>query len=430
MSAKVIGIAVILAVVALILLNSGRISNKLIPDVLRKDTAKPSSSPNDLLAMCPTYSYTTDKIELAETRTVSGYTVEFYRNKAYTCARKGYHTFVIAYPQNFSQNSQHSLWIRMHGGSVGAYDQNGNYLPERFCSSPNAPCWIDEESISLLGNFLKETGLAAQVRKENSFRFLVPSMCDHDLYAGIGAVEDKYNPNIDANGNKPRADGMLALRSAIDFTTQKYPSSHVFAHGTSAGSVGAGLLAITLSCEDKNLSGAVMDSGVLSTLTDSLVDAGCSDTSPYVSGLVKTKLLGSSEQDTNGFFLESAIKDNKFKTPLFDFYSKGDNNSSCPGKNFASVKDSTGKTYSGTGAQLVNKKLTEAIEEFGKQTNSTFREVCADSQQNKEACSMHIPTTRSKQITGGDLSRGGEDYNLVIMDWVKERLKDPLPNLW
>lgn len=97
------------------------------------------------------------------------------------------------------------------------------------------------------------------------FRFLVPSMCDHDLYLGLGDVPEPYNPNIDANGQRPRADGFLALRSALEYTRTRYATTHIFIHGTSAGSVGALNLASILSLEGQSVSGVIADSGAVAT---------------------------------------------------------------------------------------------------------------------------------------------------------------------
>ncbi len=396
----------------------------------RNNTTPVIYSKEDLLAMCPKYSYTTDKIELVEQKDVQGYHLEFYRNKAYTCSRTGYHTFVIAYPKNFSSTDKKPLWIRMHGGAAGAYAPNGNYLPSKYCSGPNQPCWIDEESFNGLSSYLQESGLVANVESQGNFRFLVPSMCDHDVYSGIGDHPEQYNPNIDANGQKPRADGMLALRSALDYATHRYHTDHVFAHGTSAGSVGAGSLATALSCENKNISGAILDSGITTKINMPLVEADCGELSAYEVSLIIAKVAGGENKGFVPFYMEDEIRSGFLKTPIFNFWSSRDKQYACKGKDFITIKNpENGQTVSGSGSQVKYTLVDEAIDQVGKNTGSTYREICADPAKNANTCSMHVATTRSKQKTGGDLSRGGEDYNQIIMEWVNQRLIDPSPHL-
>ena len=155
----------------------------------------------------PPYSYTTAQIVLERTVHVRGYTLEWYRNRAYTCSRSGYYTFLIAYPDGLPRSTPYALWVRLHGGGLGAYGPDGTYLPTTYCSGKGSPCYLDEESLEALATHLQEEGLVHDVAMQGGFRFLVPSMCDHDLYLGLGDVEEPYNPNIDANGRRPRADG-------------------------------------------------------------------------------------------------------------------------------------------------------------------------------------------------------------------------------
>lgn len=63
-------------------------------------------SPTSVL---PSYAYTTDQIVLKRRVSVEGYTLEWHQNKAYTCSRRGYHTFLIAYPSEVSPATPQAL---------------------------------------------------------------------------------------------------------------------------------------------------------------------------------------------------------------------------------------------------------------------------------------------------------------------------------
>ncbi|MCP4567714.1 MAG: hypothetical protein GY841_09055 [FCB group bacterium] len=81
-------------------------------------------------------------------------------------------------------------------------------------------------------------------------------MCDHDLYSGLGTPY----PN---NPNGGEVNGLQATMAAIDFTVANYPTTHVFAHGTSAGSVGVFSVASSFATEGSPLTGIVADSYII-----------------------------------------------------------------------------------------------------------------------------------------------------------------------
>ena len=83
---------------------------------------------------------------------------------------------------------------------------------------------------------------------------VVVSMCDHDQYSGLGTPYPN-NPNPGAEVN-----GMQATKSAVEYTVANYPTTEVFAHGTSAGSVGAYNLAMSFAAQDIHFTGVVADS--------------------------------------------------------------------------------------------------------------------------------------------------------------------------
>ncbi|HXF86610.1 MAG TPA: hypothetical protein VNK49_14610 [Anaerolineales bacterium] len=383
------------------------------------------------LPTLPPYSFTTTQIVLEKTVQIQGYTLEYYRNKAYTCARKGYYTFLIVYPSNVSSQTPQALWIDLHGGGLGVYGPDGTYLPTAYCAGPGTPCFLDEETMESLAQRFTQNGLMRKVREEGGFRFLVHSMCDHDLYMGMGDVEEPYNPNIDANGKRPRADGFLALRSALEFTRKKYPTTHIFAYGTSAGSVGVLNLASILALEGKGISGVIADSGATSDLSDPLSQAGCAtkydpQMLEYFRGKmgIVTVLRLSPDRIINAGLM---------KTPIYAFFNTHDQVYDCPPDDEVTITDAEGRTYTGSGAQLAYRRLIDAINAASPayQAVSRVHEVCVGKAANDSnlPCSTHIPTFFDAADLGGDKYHNGEDYNEVIMNWVRERLKDPLPAL-
>jgi hypothetical protein len=80
-------------------------------------------------------------------------------------------------------------------------------------------------------------------------------MCDHDQYLGMGTPYPNNPINPDAEVN-----GLQATLAAIDYTAANYPTTHVFVHGTSAGSVGAYAVGLSYAAEDAALTGVIADS--------------------------------------------------------------------------------------------------------------------------------------------------------------------------
>jgi hypothetical protein len=98
----------------------------------------------------------------------------------------------------------------------------------------------------------KDTTLTRRILE--GYRVALVGMCDHDQYLGLGTPYPN-NPNAPKEVN-----GMQATMAAIDYIAANHPTTHVFAHGTSAGSVGAYALALSYSAEDIGLTGVVSDS--------------------------------------------------------------------------------------------------------------------------------------------------------------------------
>ena len=209
---------------------------------------------------------------------------DFYRNSSYECGLSGNYTFMVLNPANGSATDEAPLWVYLHGGGVGHFDDEGNYYA---VLGQTANTWNEEETFQDLQQILEVRTLdGGQVinntltrRIQDGYRLLVVSMCDHDLYSGLGTpYPDNPNPGAKVNG-------MQATMSAVDYVVANYPTTQVWAHGTSAGSSGTYNLAMSFAAEGINLTGAVPDSLFPTPRAIPLTAAyGGDPSSPYQSG--------------------------------------------------------------------------------------------------------------------------------------------------
>ena len=213
---------------------------------------------------------TTEHIKLVESRILeldnnTSAEISFYRNEAYTCGLSGHYTFFVMEPIN-NPGIEAPLWTYLHGGGYGWFDENQTYQTVKTITQNT---WNHEESfdklidLHLIGNThnnkdeLMNSTLTRRII--DGYRVLLVSLCDHDNYAGRG---DPYpnNPNSSTDGVLREVNGLQATMAAMDYTVANYPTSQVFAHGTSAGSIGVWNVAIAYSHEDIHLTAVVADS--------------------------------------------------------------------------------------------------------------------------------------------------------------------------
>ena len=211
-------------------------------------------------------SRTTTQITLVESRTLTigsdTWVLNFYRNEAYTCGLSGNYTFFVMEPAN-NLGAEAPLWAYLHGGGYGWFDEDQVY---QAVKTQTQDTFNHEETFDdLIDNHLLYNTMSNDEvmdstltrRMQEGYRVLLVSMCDHDNYSGRGAP---YPNNPNPNGGERQVNGLQATMAAMDYTVANYPSTHVFAHGTSAGSIGVFAMSQAYAEEGTYLTAIVADS--------------------------------------------------------------------------------------------------------------------------------------------------------------------------
>ena len=155
------------------------------------------------------------------------------------------------------------LWAYLHGGGYGWFDEDQVY---QAVKTQTQDTFNHEETFDdLIDNHLLHNTMSNDEvmdstltrRLQEGYRVLLVSMCDHDNYAGRGAP---YLNNPNPNGGERQVNGLQATMAAMDYTVANYPSTHVFAHGTSAGSLGVFAMSQAYAEEGTYLTAIVADS--------------------------------------------------------------------------------------------------------------------------------------------------------------------------
>ena len=216
----------------------------------------------------PIVQRTTDEIELVDELTEeflgNSFELDFYRNNAYAAGLTGNYTFLVMNPAG-NPDAEAPLWVYLHGGGVGYYDDTGTYVAVK---NQTEDTWNHEETFTglwenhvLAKTFNENTGQpidsTLKRRIDEGYRVMVVSLSDHDLYSGLGtSYTNSPNPGAEVNG-------LQATMAAIDYAVANYATTHVWAHGTSAGSIGVWSLASSYTAEGTPLTGIVADSWIV-----------------------------------------------------------------------------------------------------------------------------------------------------------------------
>lgn len=188
------------------------------------------------------------------------FTVTSYVNDAYTCgAGNAPFPFLVV---EQSSTEPKPLWVMLHGGGTGWYNEQGVYQGQESYNNAESPTSL----LGMLGLYLLgDTVIAERVRSGD--RVALGSLCDHDLYLGLG----QPYPNNPHGGT---VDGLLANLAMVDFVEHDRPTTQIYALGQSAGSYGAWALAHERWSRGLPIAGAVLDSGLLGERSFDLFEAG------------------------------------------------------------------------------------------------------------------------------------------------------------
>ncbi|MBV9951460.1 MAG: hypothetical protein JO291_05885, partial [Acidimicrobiia bacterium] len=196
----------------------------------------------------------TKQVVRIDSRDVNGWHFDYFENRAYPCSIRGYQTFAIGTKIGSSARAARPLWVRMRGGGVGWFSDDGKPQPTAGQKS--------EVDLTTLLTF-DDGGLTAKVKAApEGFRLLLVSMCSHDIYGGTNQI-DPHNPYTTPDGGPRRTNGLIATKAAIQYARAAYPTTKFFLHGTSAGGAGTFNVAYGLQQQGLPPAGIVSDSGVV-----------------------------------------------------------------------------------------------------------------------------------------------------------------------
>ena len=261
------------------------------------------------------------QVALDEQRTLSqfgsSWEFDYYVNGAYECGLSGNYSFMVVNPAG-DPDAEAPLWVYLHGGNVGYWNDQGEYIAGKVQDEDHFNhqedfdrlIWhLEVRTIDRNGQLEDQTLVR---RIEEGYRVLVVSYCDHDLYLGMGTPDTNHptNPNAQVNG-------LQATMAAIDYTTANYPTTHVWAHGTSAGSAGVWGLASSYGQEGAPLTGAVADSAIVSPnygiVLDTLASTGQTNQDLRFDSAGVTEKIGAYVDPAIPAYPEAQIIDDDFR---------------------------------------------------------------------------------------------------------------------
>jgi hypothetical protein len=358
----------------------------------------------------------TDQIDLVGTRTVDGWTYDYYRNRSYPCAIRGYQTFAIGTRVGSSETAAAPLWVRMHGGGVGWFGTDGTPLPTAGGKS-------EESFDDLLA--ADSRGLMARVKAApEGFRTLIVSMCSHDIYSG-NDNPDPHNPNTTPDGKPRPTTGLTATKAAIQFTQERFPTDDYVLHGTSAGGVGTFSVAWALQQQGIRPTAIVSDSGVMNQQWQLYIaehgvpgSAGCEKATVERGAGVLGRIdpqIGDIDNQPDLLVARGALT-----VPVMHVWNHADSNVcgstpiECP------LHDGTSVTMGA--ADCNHEPLRLAIAAQGTGSTSENMAVCVEGRDAAVPCDRHVVTAGTDaDNTDPDVPA---DYQGAILTWVRARLAD------
>jgi hypothetical protein len=354
---------------------------------------------------------TTSTITLISSTTDQGYRFDYYRNTAYPCSISGYQTFTIAAKVGQSPTQTKPLWVFMHGGGTGYFDEQGTPQPDSE--------QMTQESAARQRAQLEGTALTRRITTlPADFRFVSVSMCNRDLYGGPN-IPDPNNPNTTPDGEPRTVNGLYATKAAVQFALAKYPTDDYFLYGASAGAAGTFHVAWALQQQGLAPAGLVADSGVMNTPAHVATRGLCAGTEDEGAGIFRQRLHPDVADPANNPDL--LVSSGRLTVPVFqvwtinDLGQCGDTPVACP------LRDGTSPTLGAV--DCVHEPLRRAIAAQGPATKSASMRLCVDSvERSPQDCDLHMPTVHIGAVN--TLPGAPADFNAVIVDWVGHRLAD------
>ncbi len=362
-----------------------------------------------VLAGCLSAPGSTTEVEHTATVHQGGWTYEVYRNRAYPCSLSGYQTFAIGTKDGSSPTAPAPLWVKMHGGGVGWFDEAGQPVPGRGEKT-------EEDPATLVGYV--DGGLMARVMAApEGFRVVLVSMCDHDLYAGTGA-DDPHNPRLEADGTPVTTNGLLATKAAVQLAEAIHPTTDLFLHGTSAGGAGTFNVAWGLQTQGLAPTGIVADSGVVNQLWEQAqIDQG-GPCARAATDLITERWDPELADPANRPDL--LVASGRLTVPVLHVWNRGDRNTCGDTPMTCVLPDgSTTTTWSAT---CEHTPMRLAILGQGSASRSEDLPVCVDDTTTAAQCDVHVVTNKPNAVNtdpGGPADIDGE-----IMRWVRARMAD------
>ncbi len=346
-----------------------------------------------------------------------GYTYRYFENRAYPCAISGYQSFAIGVATGSSLSAAAPLWVKMHGGGQGWFDDLGKPKP----SAGNKR----QESLSQL-LAASDSGLTRLIRRSGAgFRVLLVSMCSHDIYAGVNST-DPHNPNLDAAGLPRTTNGLISVKAAIQYTRAVVPTTKFLLYGTSAGSAGALNVGWGLQRQGLAPAGLIADSGLINQEAElARVEQGtCGSKGMTLDSLTRSSARWAPEISDPANQPDLLVSNGSLTVPVFHLWNLGDSNTCGNTPMVCPLRD--GSTPTLWSATCGHTPLSLAIAGLPGSRHSASLGVCVNaSTTDGNPCDKHVVgLSRANRSDPTYAPNAPTDFIPVIRDWALARLTD------
>lgn len=199
----------------------------------------------------------------------------YFEHVSYACARSGQQSFLLLNPPGADWATPMDLFVYLHGGGIGAFDDGGDYAPD-YLSQQDCRSMVDQEDPSRLlsrwsgavcdAEWPPSAGIARAIVEDADMRILIVSKCDQDTYAGEGTADPNNGWSADN-----RVDGLWATVAAVELAHEVGATNDERATilaGASAGGVGVLHLWRALEARGHPVAGVVSDGAVMTDAFD------------------------------------------------------------------------------------------------------------------------------------------------------------------